>query len=74
DPNITVNIIENEIITKKITLTLPKKVENLLYCQNPRCITASEKHIQNIFHLVDSKTETYKCEYCDETRGAEDFR
>ncbi|MDR2803853.1 MAG: aspartate carbamoyltransferase regulatory subunit [Treponema sp.] len=74
DPDITVNIIENEIIIKKITLQLPERVENVLICKNPRCVTSTEKYIPHIFHISDRKTETYRCEYCDETRGAEDFR
>ncbi|GMO32360.1 MAG: aspartate carbamoyltransferase regulatory subunit [Termitinemataceae bacterium] len=74
DPSITVNIVKDEIITKKIPLKLPKRVENILFCKNPRCITATEKYVPHIFNLVDASTETYRCEYCDETRGNEDFR
>ncbi|MDR1257186.1 MAG: aspartate carbamoyltransferase regulatory subunit [Spirochaetaceae bacterium] len=74
DPNIKVSIIENEIITQKITLQLPERVENVLFCKNPRCITSTEKYIPHIFHIADREAEIYRCEYCDETRGAEDFR
>ncbi|GHV83538.1 aspartate carbamoyltransferase regulatory chain [Spirochaetia bacterium] len=74
DPNITVNVIKDEKIIKKITLQLPEKVENVLYCKNPRCITATEKYIPHIFHLTDRAKELYRCEYCDETHGAENFR
>jgi aspartate carbamoyltransferase regulatory subunit len=74
DPNITVSIIENEKITKKIKLKLPERVENVLLCKNPRCITSTERNVPHIFHLDDAKKGTYRCEYCDEVRGAEDFR
>jgi aspartate carbamoyltransferase regulatory subunit len=74
DPNITVNIIENEIITQKITLQLPEQVENVIFCKNPRCITSTEKYIPHIFRLSDRVAEAYRCEYCGEARGAEDFR
>jgi aspartate carbamoyltransferase regulatory subunit len=74
DPNITVNIIENEIVTQKITLQLPERVENVIFCKNPRCITSTEKYIPHIFNIADRKAETYRCAYCDEIRGAEDFR
>lgn len=74
DPSITVNVIENEIITRKITLKLPERIENVLYCKNPRCITSAEKYIPHIFHLADEKCGIYRCEYCDETRGTEAFR
>ena len=73
DPNITVNIIENERVTKKIKLTLPEKVENILICKNPRCISSTEKYIDNIFHLKNKELRTYSCEYCDEIISTGDF-
>jgi aspartate carbamoyltransferase regulatory subunit len=74
DPNITVDVIEDSKVVRKIKLTLPTRVENVLICKNPRCITSTEKYIPHIFHLVDPIAETYRCEYCDEIRSAEDFR
>jgi len=74
DPNITVNIIENEKISKKIKLQLPKKVENVLLCKNPRCISSTEKYLTHVFHLEDASDLTYRCEYCDEIISAGDFK
>jgi len=74
DPNITVNVIEDEIITEKIQLKLPEVVENVILCKNPRCITSTEKYIPHIFHLENTEQRTYRCEYCDEIRYAGDFR
>jgi len=74
DPNITVNVIENEKITEKIKLKLPEKVENVILCKNPRCITSTEKYITHMFHLENSDQRTYRCEYCDEIHLAGDFR
>jgi aspartate carbamoyltransferase regulatory subunit len=74
DPNITVNIIEDEAITRKIKLKLPERVENVLICKNPRCITSTETYIPHIFHLENPQQRTYRCEYCDEIRSAGDFR
>ena len=74
DPNITVNIIENERITKKIKLSLPENVENVLICKNPRCISSTEKYITHTFHLENKEFRTYRCEYCDEIISAGDFK
>jgi aspartate carbamoyltransferase regulatory subunit len=74
DPNITVNIIENEVITEKINLQLPETVEDVLICKNPRCITSTEKYISHVFHLDSVDLRTYRCEYCDEIKFAGDFR
>jgi aspartate carbamoyltransferase regulatory subunit len=73
DPNITVNIIENELIREKIQLSLPKRVENVLRCKNPRCITSTETYVSHIFHLESAEQRTYRCEYCDEIRTAGEF-
>lgn len=66
DPNITVNIIKNEKITQKIKLALPEKVENVIKCKNPRCITSTEHYEAQVFHLVNAQKGIYRCEFCDE--------
>jgi aspartate carbamoyltransferase regulatory subunit len=73
DPNITVNIIENEVITEKIKLRLPERVENVLVCKNPRCITATEPYIPHVFRLQNREQRIYRCEYCDEISAAGSF-
>ncbi|MCY6369685.1 aspartate carbamoyltransferase regulatory subunit [Clostridium ganghwense] len=66
DPNITITIIENEVSKEKVSLNLPKEVENVLECKNPRCITSIEKDIPQQFYLVDEDNREYRCKYCDE--------
>ena len=66
DPNATVNIIENGVITKKINLKLPEKVINVIKCKNPRCVTSVEACAPHIFHLMDAEKREYRCEYCDD--------
>lgn len=65
DSNITVNVIENEEISEKINLSLPDRVEGIIECKNPRCITSEERDIVHKFVLLDKEKEIYKCEYCD---------
>jgi aspartate carbamoyltransferase regulatory subunit len=74
DPDITVNIIENEKVTKKIKLQLPEKVENVLICKNPRCISSTENYLTHVFFMENPDTRTYRCEYCDEIISAGDFK
>ncbi|MDR2632697.1 MAG: aspartate carbamoyltransferase regulatory subunit [Treponema sp.] len=74
DPNITVNIIKNACVSEKISLFLPERVENVLICKNPRCITSTETYIPHVFHLENPDLRTYRCEYCDEIRSAGDFQ
>jgi aspartate carbamoyltransferase regulatory subunit len=66
DHSATVNIIENGKISRKINLSLPKSVVNVLHCKNPRCVTQIEPGIDHRFNLVDEEKELYSCEYCNE--------
>ena len=66
DHNITVNIIRDSRIVEKRSLDLPRKITNVIHCKNPRCITSIEQELPHIFYLSDEKTETYRCQYCDE--------
>ena len=36
DPNICVNIIEDEKIVRKVNMELPNRVQNVFKCKNPR--------------------------------------
>lgn len=66
DHNITINIIKEDRIVEKKRLKLPRTVTNVIQCKNPRCITSIEQELPHVFHLSDEKTETYRCQYCEE--------
>ncbi|HCX63234.1 MULTISPECIES: aspartate carbamoyltransferase regulatory subunit [Sedimentibacter] len=65
DPTITINVIDNCSIIKKINLELPDEVENVVNCKNPRCITSIEQEITHKFKLTDKNNKVYRCVYCD---------
>ena len=64
DPNITICIIRDGRIAEKKTLTLPKKLKNVIRCKNPRCICSIEEGIDHIFDL--SANGKYRCRYCEQ--------
>ena len=66
DPNLTINIIESEVITGKKRLALPKIIKNVIVCKNPRCITSIEQEIVHEFKLVDEDKKVYRCVYCEQ--------
>ncbi|MBU3179572.1 aspartate carbamoyltransferase regulatory subunit [Clostridium psychrophilum] len=66
DPNITIDIITGEKIISKIKLKLPEKIENVIKCVNPRCITSTEQEIKHSFYLSNREKGEYRCMYCDE--------
>lgn len=66
DPNITINTISSGERKEKVKLELPKEVENIIECKNPRCITSIEKYVPHQFYLVDESNREYRCKYCNE--------
>ena len=65
DPGITVNVIRGGELVEKKNLTLPERLENVLKCRNPRCITSVEPGIKQVFFLSDRERKTYRCLYCE---------
>ena len=65
DPNVTINFVKNGELFKKINLTLPKVVNGIMTCKNPRCITQYEDVKEIKFFLVNEEKKKYRCKYCD---------
>lgn len=70
DPHITVNEVQDEKIVRKLSLSLPEKVENVIRCKNPRCISVSEGYVRHVFRLTDRERGEYRCIFCDGTSGS----
>ena len=64
DTTATLNIIENEEVVEKKALDYPKEITGVLTCQNPKCVSTSEKSAKSKFVLIDKEEKTYKCAYC----------
>ena len=65
DTKITVNIIKDNKLEKKVKLELPEKLTGVIECRNPRCITSVEQDIVHQFWLADRENKKYRCIYCD---------
>ncbi len=65
DPDVTVNIVKNDKIIEKKKLEIPEKLVNVCYCNNPRCITSTERNLNQIFNLTNKKEKIYRCNYCE---------
>lgn len=73
DHNITVNVIKDGEIVRKMDLSLPKEIKNVIRCKNPRCITSIEQELPHIFVLSDPVKEVYRCKYCEEKFDRHEF-
>ena len=65
DPDVTVNIIKDGKTAEKRTIGLPERLTNVLTCKNPRCISATEQELPQIFKLTDRERRVYRCLYCE---------
>ena len=64
-PNATVNVIRDGKTVEKKHIDLPEKVEKIVKCKNPRCITTTEPGIEHTFLLTNREKVEYRCLYCD---------
>ena len=65
DPDVTINVVKNNKIIEKKKLELPEKLINVCKCNNPRCITSTERNLDQIFNLTDKDNKIYRCNYCE---------
>lgn len=65
DPNITINVIENDKKVKKFHPELKNELIDIVKCKNPRCITSVERGLKHICILKDKENAKYRCKYCD---------
>ena len=72
DPSATVNFIEEEKVVEKKQLELPEVSKGILKCQNPTCVSTTERNIERKFILIDNKEKMYKCAYCDHIYDVEE--
>lgn len=66
-PSATVDIIRDGVLVEKRKITLPKKLTNVIYCKNPRCISSTEQELPHIFKLTNESAREYRCIYCEST-------
>lgn len=71
DPDATINYIKDEKVIEKKELELPKISEGILNCQNPKCVSVTERDVKSRFILVDPEEKMYKCAYCDQIYDVE---
>ena len=73
DPNVTVNVVKDNKIIEKQQLQIPEKLINVCKCNNPRCITSTERNLDQIFILTDKEKKIYRCNYCELTLERDKF-
>jgi aspartate carbamoyltransferase regulatory subunit len=65
DQHITVDMIKDKKLVRKLHVDLPDRLRGVITCHNPRCITSVEQGIDHEFYLADRAHKVYRCLYCD---------
>ncbi len=65
DPDATVNIIRDGVRAEKKRIDMPERLQNVIRCKNPRCISTTEQELPQVFLLTDRQGKEYRCAWCE---------
>lgn len=63
-PRITVSIVRDGDVSNKVVLDVPMRVEGILECPNPTCITNQEE-VKGVFHRMGDYPYRFRCHFCE---------
>ena len=72
-PNAKLNIIRDYQVVEKRVVEAPKKVEGIVKCMNPKCITNVED-VYTKFKVMSPSPITLKCHYCEKITDHKNIR
>lgn len=73
-PLATINIIKNYQVAKKFRVKIPEKIERLLACPNPKCVTNHEPTGSSFLISAPAKKDIkLQCRYCEKVFAPADF-
>jgi len=68
---VTVSIVRRGVVTEKQVLEVPARIEGILACPNPTCITRSES-VPTVFHRQGEYPYRFRCHHCERVMAGED--
>ena len=71
-PSAKINIIRDYDVAEKKTVNVPERVEGIVKCMNPKCITNNEP-MPTRFDVIDKEKGTIRCHYCERKINKEDI-
>jgi len=64
-PHSSINIIKKYEVADKFQIKVPEKIERLIICPNPNCIS-NAGHMDSVFHVTNGGPNlTFNCNYCE---------
>jgi aspartate carbamoyltransferase regulatory subunit len=71
-PRATLNIIKDYRVVEKRRVELPARLEGIVRCFNPSCIT-NQQPIATCFEVLRSSPPTLRCIYCERLMSGSDI-
>lgn len=71
-PEATLNIINDFEVVEKSGVKLPKTIERIVKCFNPRCIT-NQQSVLTRFDVVETSPPALRCLYCERVMHGDDI-
>ncbi|MFM8979882.1 MAG: aspartate carbamoyltransferase regulatory subunit [Planctomycetia bacterium] len=68
---VTVSIVRRGAVSEKQVLEVPARIEGILACPNPTCITRSEA-VRTVFHRQGEYPYRFRCHHCERVMSGED--
>ncbi len=72
-PTAKINIIMGYEVVEKKTVNVPEKVEGIVKCMNPKCISNHEK-VMTKFKVVNNSPIILKCHYCEKLTDQDNMK
>ncbi len=69
-PDAKLNIIKDYSVTEKKIVMVPDKIEGIVKCMNPKCVTNNEP-VTTKFKIISKKPISLKCHYCEKITDEE---
>jgi len=63
-PKATINIVRDFNVVEKVEVKLPEKIEDIVKCDNPCCISNTSEPITAKFRVENKEPLLLKCHYC----------
>jgi len=72
-PTATTIIINDYKVVRKVPVEIPDRIEGMIICPNPKCVTTTEK-IKTKFEVAQRSPLQVRCEYCEKKYGIDEIK
>lgn len=72
-PDATINLIRDFEVVEKRKVELPERVEGIIDCSNPTCITNASEPVKPKFEVTSKSPLRLRCVYCERITEEEEL-